>query len=145
MFEKEIEKGAALLDIKNPGWRKKINLNNLNMVKVSYCILGQLYENYFIGLERIGINNETGYNYGYSSNKSNFDKLTQEWKDYLSKQTESSSILNTMPQKLYSMSQVEELLLKVMELGMTTRENQILGKENKSGKEVLEQFIKDSV
>ena len=63
-----VENGAALLDIENPGWYKKINLDKLSINSCSDCILGQIYGDYWAGASIIQRNpNYTGvYNLGFA-------------------------------------------------------------------------------
>lgn len=42
MFEREVERGAKLLDEVAPGWENKINIPNLEMDRCGKCIVGQL-------------------------------------------------------------------------------------------------------
>jgi hypothetical protein len=53
MFEVEVARGAALLDHKNPGWWRAINIGFLDMEKCTRCILGQLYGQYQHGLNQL--------------------------------------------------------------------------------------------
>ena len=48
-IRKRATKGAILLDSENPNWCKKINLEDLNLANVEYCVLGQLYGYYSDG------------------------------------------------------------------------------------------------
>ena len=41
---REVEAGAAFLDVRVPGWVKRINLNTLDLARGNFCILGQLEE-----------------------------------------------------------------------------------------------------
>ena len=46
-IKERVEKGAALLDEKRPGWEKEIDLDGLVMESGTCCVLGQLYEGSF--------------------------------------------------------------------------------------------------
>ena len=153
MLEKEITKGIELLNKINPGWVDKINLEELNMFCSDKCIIGQLYGDYCDAMPTIERDYKVDrFAYGFSSFSSNI--VTEEWKKRIKNlkmassgklNLNTSNILDSIPEKVYSKSKVEELLLKVIELGMTTRENQMLGCENKSGREILNSFIKENL
>lgn len=42
----QVALAAKSLDKDVPGWAKRINLSTLNMVGMSTCVLGQLFEDY---------------------------------------------------------------------------------------------------
>lgn len=56
----EVERGARLLDEKNPGWYKRIQLSRLDMGNGRYCILGQLYYTYLDGQWKLGLSDWKG-------------------------------------------------------------------------------------
>lgn len=45
--EERIERGAALLDEIRPGWRSQVNPDGLRMRSAEFCVLGQLYGNFY--------------------------------------------------------------------------------------------------
>jgi hypothetical protein len=45
-----VERGAALLDRKKPGWREKVNPETLEMWVGCSCVLGQVFGDFFRGL-----------------------------------------------------------------------------------------------
>ena len=49
MYEKQVARGAALLDRAAPGWAEQINLDRLAMQTCDRCILGQIYGDYALG------------------------------------------------------------------------------------------------
>jgi hypothetical protein len=51
-----VERGAALLDEKSPGWREKVDPETLEMSSGCGCILGQVYGDYMGGLHRLASN-----------------------------------------------------------------------------------------
>ena len=53
LAEHTVRTGATMLDQREPGWRNRINTQTLDISSVSRCILGQLYDNYSIGLTRL--------------------------------------------------------------------------------------------
>jgi len=48
-------KGAAVMDQRKPGWRKRINLEAFSVASVRACVLGQNYGSYGAGMEALGI------------------------------------------------------------------------------------------
>lgn len=71
----------------------------------------------------------------------------EEWKTEIQKLL-NINILDITPknqEKLYTKESVKDLLERVMELGMTTRQNQLNGSCCNSGREELEKFIKDNL
>jgi hypothetical protein len=61
-----VKRGAALLDEKRPGWAGEIVLDRLAMNSCFNCILGQLYDSYFAGLDamqgEVRYGSEGGFN-----------------------------------------------------------------------------------
>lgn len=39
--------GAAFLDKNEPGWAKRVRLNVLDLERADFCVLGQLYGDYY--------------------------------------------------------------------------------------------------
>lgn len=62
LFEK-FRAGVKLLDEYEPHWRDRINLWFLDMASGRWCILGQLYRDYLIGVTILDI---SGPEYGFS-------------------------------------------------------------------------------
>lgn len=48
-----VDKGAALLDEKNPGWADRVNDRKLEMHSYFRCVLGQLYMGYSAGVKEL--------------------------------------------------------------------------------------------
>jgi len=81
---KKVQKGVRFLNKRNPGWYKKIKLTELNMGGTYDCILGQLYCNFPIGVEHLGltfINMEEALTkaapYGFSITSAMTDRLNK--------------------------------------------------------------------
>jgi hypothetical protein len=53
MYEDRVERGAALLDRARPGWEREISLDDLAMSRCDHCILGQLYGQYWTGVQAV--------------------------------------------------------------------------------------------
>ena len=51
--EAEVRRGAALLDEKEPAWRKRFNPEALNMADLYECVLGQVFGHYLTGHKRL--------------------------------------------------------------------------------------------
>lgn len=150
MFEREIKKGIEFLNRINPGWVDKIDLDTLDMSSSNKCIIGQLYGDYWVSMRVI----EKDYyidrfEYGFSC--FGFSIKTEEWKQAIMNirsKTNNTSILDTVPNnqdKLYSKEEVILLLEDVMNIGMNLRQNQLNGSSSRSGREVLNEFIKKSL
>lgn len=90
LMSRRVEKGAAYLDVKRPGWHEEINTATLEMDSPHNCILGQLYEDYSYGIHRIRLHSVSkaakhGFVLTYwqnltdKSTKRNNEKLKAEW------------------------------------------------------------------
>ena len=56
VLRQRVERGAALLDAKQPGWAPRIDLVALDMSSGLTCVLGQLYAGgYDTGVEALGL------------------------------------------------------------------------------------------
>lgn len=90
--------GAMFLDQHVPGWRDKINIDDLNIRSGCYCILGQIYGDYEEGAKILNMpvvdkyhppspskeSIELGFNDVYTANFGmELSELTNEWKSYL--------------------------------------------------------------
>ncbi len=64
--EEAVRNGATLLDIREPGWRSRIRLDELHLPSPRHCVLGQAFEEealgrepfepgYFVGVAKLGI------------------------------------------------------------------------------------------
>jgi len=148
MFEKEISNGVEFLNKVNPGWYNKINLEKFSINSDTCCVLGQVYGSYSEAVTNLNIDYDQRISYCFTScEKYPFtEQINQEWKERIKNLQMVSSgqdnILDNIPEKVYSKDEVKELLLEVMNLGMTLRQNQLNGQCGKSGREVLEEFIK---
>lgn len=47
--------GADLLDRKSPGWHWRVDLETLALHRMDHCVLGQLYGNYLLGCDALGL------------------------------------------------------------------------------------------
>ena len=63
-MKERVNKGAALLDEKHPGWREKINIDKFDIDHCNFCVLCQLYGSYFNGLNQLNITGDaTGHGF----------------------------------------------------------------------------------
>jgi hypothetical protein len=88
---KTVDRGAALLDEREPGWAEKIDLDTLDLSSSCGCVLGQLYlrkhprirrkyEAYERKLSELGLDNASG-NFGFVTwGGGRFENLTAAWK-----------------------------------------------------------------
>jgi len=92
-----IRRGIKLLDCTEVSdWRDKINLDILDLGCGGDCILGQLYQDFDIGLDELSLSTQEAEYYGlklagiswWNDPTSHYDreyaKLTQLWKEALS-------------------------------------------------------------
>lgn len=80
-FATQINAGIKLLDSTTPGWREKIDLDQLDLGSCSVCVLGQVFGDYDEGIDQLGV---SGYDYGFNT-MSNMPALTAAWKEALGK------------------------------------------------------------
>jgi len=80
-----IERGAALLDDKVPGWQDKIDLATLDMSNCANCVVGQVYGDYDLGLAELdGEAQRQPSRYGFAALPTEmFDTLTDKWRAFL--------------------------------------------------------------
>jgi hypothetical protein len=55
---KRVHDGAAILDKANPEWYKNVNPDTINLRSSKDCVIGQLYGDFFNGLQTIGIEHD---------------------------------------------------------------------------------------
>lgn len=87
-IENSVLRGAELLDANVPGWHRKIDLEELNMGSALSCILGQLYGNYWTGIEELGLegnHSHLGFNTGTDSY--GYDVLQRFWSELIKSRT----------------------------------------------------------
>jgi hypothetical protein len=153
MFEEQINNGVKLLNKKKPNWFNFINLNKFDMENCQSCLLSQIYQkNYRDSLDNLfttkEIDKDLDYDHGFGlDDYDNYPILTEEWKEAIIK-LRNGSILDIKPEdqeKIYTKDEIKNLLVQVMELGMTTRENQLNCSELRCGRKVLEEFIKTNL
>jgi len=85
------KRGAAFLDEQlRRGWRRKIRRRELDMGSGIYsrgecgCVLAQLYDDYTVGLEELGINAVEEKRLGFNSScRARYSELTEAWLEVL--------------------------------------------------------------
>lgn len=93
---KAVRKGAAVLDkyadIEGgffPGWRGRIDLENLDMSNTGKCVLGQLFGEYTDGTEVLGLRWDQARKLAFDSNAGNYEgnftyhEAADAWREYL--------------------------------------------------------------
>jgi hypothetical protein len=97
-YRKEVERGAAFLDERRPGWRRRIDLDRLALRECTRCVLGQLSggenEDWLSIMSAFGIDEWANEEYALgfaidtfhlpSSEKDReYAALTEEWREYI--------------------------------------------------------------
>lgn len=88
-MKEKIKLGMDLLDEKVPGWRDRIDLKNLNMGSCESCILGQLFNDFGLGLKKLDIDlyDTTIFELAFEkSSGESYTQLTKNWKQALSEE-----------------------------------------------------------
>lgn len=78
-----VARGAALLDDASPSWWNYVDdERNFDMGHERWCVLGQLYGKYRIGLNRLKI--RSGYAYGFKAHtERGIRQLDEAWRDVI--------------------------------------------------------------
>lgn len=77
-------RGVALLDSEVPGWRERIDPDQLFLHDCYQCILGQLFGGFFLGLNALGLEIEQSWYYGFENDGFHkYSDLTKLWKEQL--------------------------------------------------------------
>lgn len=48
-----VQKGIEKLNVSKPGWAKLIDIQHLDMRDTTFCVLGQTYDSYYTGRDRV--------------------------------------------------------------------------------------------
>jgi hypothetical protein len=100
MYETQIGRGVQVLDAYYAGrgqsnWKSMIDLSQFNIRKVDRCVLGQLFGDYYNGLDELGILVKQYVKYDLAFSLPDFgmhsyddegrlwDTLNEEWKEEL--------------------------------------------------------------
>jgi hypothetical protein len=83
LIESQVEKGVALLDEKVPGWETRVDPDALHMWNMRHCVLGQLFQDYMIGLRELGLSDESAVEYGFDRRTSlledSIEEINESW------------------------------------------------------------------
>ncbi len=55
MYETTVAEGVRLLDTHEPGWESQVDLASLDMFSPHYCMLGQVFGSFGVGVSALGI------------------------------------------------------------------------------------------
>lgn len=76
-----VQRGVELLDERLPGWRKRVNADDLSLSSDCDCILGQLFGSYDAGVELLDVAPRW---YGfYAAGRQTWMRLTEAWRKVL--------------------------------------------------------------
>lgn len=86
MFEEQIAKGVEYLDTDlGKSWPNRISVEELNLDNCYYCIIGQLYgdfwDRFYFSGHAVPFGFSLPHNLEYKGAKEEYNQLTQEWKD----------------------------------------------------------------
>jgi hypothetical protein len=73
-----VDRGAALLDARLPGWRDVIDASQLDLNSCQACVLGQLFGDYSRGLCLLDVADAEWYGF-YASHRTTWQRLTAAW------------------------------------------------------------------
>jgi hypothetical protein len=114
MFNEEIKAGAALLDENIPEWEERQDLDFLDLMESCHCVLGQSEDirDYWYTLKKLFPHAQTDQElfdlsaeHGFSvkladserlteKDSQNYDRLTREWKQLITKRREKKNVLS---------------------------------------------------
>lgn len=82
-----VKAGAAFLDAKygRKLWRKKIDVDTLDLSLGYSCILGQTDGNYNTHRNALGLDDDSAATLGFFCSETDYRRLTLAWKRYLRK------------------------------------------------------------
>lgn len=103
-----VERGAALLDEKRPGWWQRIDLGRLDLAENCDCILGQLDGDYSPSTNGLGLTNPEAAGHGFNATgaplpadawdvlservDAEYDALTTAWRDLITMRREQAMV-----------------------------------------------------
>jgi len=85
IYEKRVERGAALMDMVFPDWDSRIDMGKLNISSGTVCVLGQCYGGYMKGLARLDLSPAGAARCGFAwpallGTGYSYRKLTEAWR-----------------------------------------------------------------
>lgn len=79
-----VDRGISVLDKKDVGWRNHVDCAILNMYSHKDCVLGQIYESYYLGTLALKLTDGDAAILGFDAenpeDKKEYENLTNEWK-----------------------------------------------------------------
>jgi hypothetical protein len=84
-----VAEGAAFLDVRDPEWIGKVDLERLDLGSCTRCILGQLAGDYEDGVEMFALDGADTVALGFNTTLG-FDDLTAEWKRVITERRSAS-------------------------------------------------------
>lgn len=95
-----VDRGAALLDEKRPGWWRHIDLDRLDIASACDCVVGQLGDGFYLGfvvdeLDLHGTDDEALYGLTRESpglGGKEYGILTAAWRDLICKRREDAGV-----------------------------------------------------
>jgi hypothetical protein len=86
-----VARGVAFLNARVPGWEERVDLNTLDIQHLEHCVLGQLFGDYVIGVEELGLKEEgdrldevsvhsLGFQASGDEGQPTYADLTEAWK-----------------------------------------------------------------
>lgn len=88
-IRRRVNRGIKLLNLRQVGWAKRIDLNTLDINYPTKCVLGQLFGNDIYGLDLLQLNREQEVTHGFNSKIGQYDydmpRLTKTWKRVIRK------------------------------------------------------------
>lgn len=83
-----VQRGVARLDRDMPDWRKHVASDILDMSHCGFCVLGQLFGNFYTGLDMLlpphaDVVDADIVNLGFATANASYHHLTQAWREEL--------------------------------------------------------------
>lgn len=78
--------GIKLLNEREPDWLKKIDVPNLQVHTLGFCVLGQVYGSFFQGLIALDLTPTIAFNFGFDRRRTedgDYELLQTEWEQQL--------------------------------------------------------------
>ena len=85
-LKSRVQRGIALLDEHVPGWEDKVDVMRLVLSSANSCVLGQVFDDYSAGVERLELSEEDASDHGFllgSSDGYTYRELTAVWQETL--------------------------------------------------------------
>lgn len=86
MYQMVVRRGAKFLDDSPavaPEWRERINVDTLDIDDAGYCILGQVFGSFEVGMRMLELSHERSIAYGFNGWYLDMTPLNIAWTEYL--------------------------------------------------------------